>query len=152
MLLQVQASIDTSSEEMCNAFWDLKKFHKIWDPITQFDILYDDRFHQECLLQVERNHQREQIRIFRFRCENSILFFNTQPPPMMHKHQGAWWIRSLSKSTCLVQAEREYTLLQSPDENASEFKRRAEEFQLIFQARLTRLLHCFQLHFQASSL
>jgi hypothetical protein len=146
-VLQVQKAMDVPIKTLCDALWNIQQLQRIWEPITQFSVEYDDGIHQECTMQVERNAQIEKIRIIRFRCDWEILFFNPDPPPMMRFHHGVWRLQPLGTGCSLVVAEREYELLLLPEESIEEFGLRQEQFQLSFRKRLSLMLARFEAYY-----
>lgn len=132
--------LPVSAEAAREAFWDLSKLGVLWERILDVRLLYQDRWHQEAMMAVERDGGREDIRIVRFTDGRDITFFNPVPPPMMELHRGAWTFREEAHGGTVIGAFREYRLHARRDEDPRDFAKRSEAFRSAFRERLDRIL------------
>ncbi|GHC88097.1 SRPBCC family protein [Streptomyces flavofungini] len=129
-------------------FWDITAWHRVWEPISEVAVLYEDPVHQEFTMAVERNGRIERIRTVRFRTTgHDMEFFTPQPPPMMSWHRGAWLIQDAPGGGCTVRATRDYRLRDEPGESAAAFGARRARFGQSFEIRVGAILDRFADHF-----
>jgi len=141
MMIYEKKIVKCSQKEVANLFWDIHSWSKIWNPIEQIEMIYDDGFNQEFIMRVWRDKLCETVRVVRFKIENSIFFFTPISPPMMKTHAGSWKFTALSKDLTCIEAHRSYELKSSHSD---------ENFQRNFSNRVLCILEVFKKHFEAS--
>jgi len=93
-----------------NAFADLSNWQRVLSDVLNVETLYDDAYHQEFLMTVERPKGAETIRGIRFCCPNSrIELFQPEPPPGYKRMTGVWTF-DRSEGGTQVTAERWFQL------------------------------------------
>lgn len=99
-----------------SAFADLNNWTQVLPDILDVEVLYDDHYHQEFLMRVERPTGIETIRGIRF-CSPTerIEIFQPVPPPLFSRMVGVWTFKAVEEGT-EVKAERWFHL---KDKNAS---------------------------------
>jgi aromatase len=122
-----------------HVFADLHAWEAILPDVECVDILYDDGFHQEYTMVVQRSGRREAIRGARFcRPCSRIDVFQPKPPPGVSRLTGVWLFASCVEGT-RVTAERELDVL--PPSLPAEIAQRT-------QGALGRNLELFRRHLE----
>ena len=143
----VSRSIGMGRRALADLFWDIGAWQRIWNPIEEVVVTYDDGEHQEFVMRVMRDEAEEVVRTVRFRDgTSSISFFSPVPPPMMTRHSGAW-VFADAGHRCRVNALRTYEITHRVGEGPSEYDLRCRSFHEAFAARLQAILdrlasHC----------
>lgn len=134
-------------EHAAAVFWDIARWYRVWDRISEVEVRYDDGMHQEFAMSVERDGRMEQVRTLRFRTgPGAIEFVSPEPPPSMAFHRGAW-LFAAEGDGCRITAARQYELLREPDEDAEVSRILSAAYRDRFAQRLGRILDCFAEHF-----
>lgn len=144
--IEVSRRVPAPPEDVAGLFWDIERWQRIWYPINEISVPYDDGVHQEFRMFVERDGRIEDVRTIRFRDGADIVFFSPVPPPMMAVHRGRWDFAP-DGGGCVVRAVREYELLCGADEDAPGFAARRADFDRSFAERLGRILDSFAAHY-----
>lgn len=83
--------INTTIEEMVEAIWNLYRWEERLDHIKSINVLYDDGYNQEFLMTVQNNNNCVKVRsIRRMNPNNTIEFFQPEPPIYLRHHTGSW--------------------------------------------------------------
>lgn len=144
MLIQQEMTIAASPDVIQKAFWTLSRWQEVWAPMQKITILYQDDFHQEIVMQVNRDGVEECNRTIRFRKADNreIAFFSPLPPPMMILHRGVWRLQGDNTMT-RVTAIREFKLIRE-DEDDIAYAHRTMQFADNFNRRLLKILQSFK--------
>lgn len=143
-LIRTEKELPASALTLRELFWDIERWQKIWDPVHKVSVVYDDRQHQEFMMELEWRGERATIRTIRFLTGNGdIEFFSPNPPGEMTDHCGSWQFLDTGEKKCRVVAQRQFRLRRSPDELDSDYSQREAEFATSFCSRLGRILDAF---------
>jgi len=145
--LMVKTTVSASVDQVSQDLWQFEKLQSLWNPITQYQITYDDGFHQECRMWVDWQGERVPLRAIRWRKGEDIWFFNPEPPPMMSFHRGIWRIRRLDADLCQIIAYREYNISPFLQNDETDEKIREQRFHKAFKERLETLTKYLQRHY-----
>lgn len=128
-------------------FWDASAWQRVWSPMDQIQIQYDDGVHQEFWMTVNRDGVDERVRTIRFRYEETFIrFFTPNPPPMMREHAGSWGFAPHSDGT-VVTATRRYAMKAALDAGRPEHRSNDDAFADSFQRRVDAILASFSNYF-----
>ncbi|MFJ4209038.1 SRPBCC family protein [Paenarthrobacter sp. NPDC089675] len=128
-------------------FWDAAAWQRVWSPMDQIQIEYDDGVHQEFWMTVNRDGLDERVRTVRFRYEESLIrFFTPNPPPMMRQHAGSWDFAHHPDGT-VVTATRRFAMKDRFDDSSLKRQWNADAFADSFQSRVDAILASFSSHF-----
>lgn len=145
--IEAVLTMPSPSEAVSTLFWDICRWQQVWQPIEQVEVTYDDGWHQEFVMAVWRDNQREQVRTIRFRDQTAnIHFFSPNAPPMMDVHHGTWRFE-IVETGCRVTATRDYVLTRLPEEQDNVWIKRRMLFRSAFAQRLAAILARFHMHF-----
>lgn len=109
-MISESITIHQDLKTVFNAFFDLDNWKQVLPDVLEVEVLYDDGYHQEFLMTVERPNGTETIRGIRF-CEpnSQIELFQAVPPPGFKSMTGRWTFQP-QQDTITVTAERWFTL------------------------------------------
>ncbi|MCD6047053.1 MAG: hypothetical protein K0S08_700 [Gammaproteobacteria bacterium] len=146
--IKTKRLIYTDAQSVSELFWDIRSWTNIWNPIEKVNMLYEDTYCQEFMMNVVRDNKLEIVRTIRLRQkENCINFFTPIPPPMMTHHHGSWRFVEIERGQCLVEAERHYSMFKGKGETNETFEIRTNHFKEKFHNRLNNILNKFAEHF-----
>lgn len=93
-----------------HAFADLNNWQRVLPDVLHVETLYNDSYHQEFLMTVNRPKGPETIRGIRFCSPNSrIELFQSEPPPGFERMTGVWTFENWEEGT-RVTVERSFKL------------------------------------------
>ncbi|WP_180552058.1 hypothetical protein P3U69_12520 (plasmid) [Staphylococcus haemolyticus] len=110
---QDSIKINTPIETMIRSIWDLDCWEEKLEHIKNIEILYDDGYNQEFLMGVktENNSNIVNVRsIRRKNDDNSIEFFQPEPPEYLLHHAGLWSFSPINKDSVEVFLEHNWNL------------------------------------------
>lgn len=126
-----------------DGIWSGTAWTDRWEPVRQFDILYDDGAHQLCRLAVEWEGAVAQMRLARFRSDpRTIDFFCPDPPHPLTFQTGTWSVKTCEGVLCLV-ATRRIALARASGESAADLCDRLDRHAERLAGRLSMLLPRF---------
>ena len=118
MLVTESILINCRLEKTYLAFKDLSLWEKILPDVKKVNILYDDNFHQEFLMSIDRPSGLETIRGIRYCYPYEMLeVFHPVPPPGIKYMQGTWKFIANNKNSIKVVATRNFSHFNAHDEN-----------------------------------
>ncbi len=87
---------------------DIRKWKEVMDDVVGVSVFYDDGFHQEFDMTVQRGSGQETVRSVRF-CYpcSSIEIFQTKPSPLFTSMSGVWRFLEENGAT-LIEATRQF--------------------------------------------
>lgn len=141
--ISVSIFINYDYKELFSTFWDIKKWHNIWNPIDEVLINYDDNLKQDFSMYVWRDGVKEEVRTVRENINNEVIdFYSIQSPPKLDWHIGRWIIKQ-HKSGTIITAQRNFKM--DADNNSRES---FDLYQLNLKNRLKDILLAFKNHFE----
>jgi hypothetical protein len=145
--IELERSLPVPAAKAIDVFWDIERWHRIWKPIQQVAVVYDDGRLQEFEMDLFWHDAPITIRTVRLRGSNGdIEFFSPNPPGEFSHHTGCWRFSTLGPGRCRVSAVRDFIVRRDEDETAGAYHERKEKVRAAFSARLTRILDAFQAH------
>lgn len=109
LLAEARQQVDAPAQAVLDLVWDMDAWLRVWQPIEQVEVTYQDPVHQEFTMVVERDGRMEHVRTIRYRRPDRIDFFSPDPPPTMSRHSGSWVVEP-EVTGCLLRAERHFDL------------------------------------------
>ncbi|PTU86835.1 hypothetical protein BUZ62_06680 [Staphylococcus pasteuri] len=110
---QDSIQINTSAEKMINSIWNLDEWEEKLEHIKKIEILYDDGYNQEFLMGVKTENNSETVNVRSIRRknnDNSIEFFQPEPPVYLLHHAGKWSFTPIDNNTVEVLLEHNWNL------------------------------------------
>lgn len=91
MIIQESVSIKAPLDVVYNSFEDLRVWKKILPDVIDVNMIYEDSYHQEFTMTVDRPTGPETVRAIRY-CNrsNTIELFQPVPPPLFNRMSGEW--------------------------------------------------------------
>lgn len=103
--------IEQTIDKVFDAFANLSNWQKVLPDVLDVQTIYDDGYHQEFLMTVDRPNGAETIRGIRFCCPNArIELFQPVPPPGFKSMTGCWTFEE-HQGVVQVTAQRWFELL-----------------------------------------
>jgi ribosome-associated toxin RatA of RatAB toxin-antitoxin module len=117
MFILESIEINKPINDVFNAFANIILWKKILNDIKDIHIIYDDGYHQEFIMTVERPKGFETVRAIRF-CEpySQIEMFQTIPPPGFKYMQGLWSFKE-QNNMIIVEAKRHFDFKEDNNTN-----------------------------------
>jgi len=143
--IQVSLHIPVDALQLFTCFWDIQGWNKIWSPIDNTEIDYDDGQTQIFSMKVWRDNRCESVRTVRRNIDQRIIeFYSPEPPPKLRYHAGKWKFKPAPGGT-IVTAEREFEMDDTlhTEDSFQAFK----SYHVNLQKRLAAILESFQEHF-----
>jgi hypothetical protein len=145
--IDLETILPVPARQTADVFWNIERWHGIWNPIQQVTVLYDDGRLQEFEMVLVWNDAPITIRTLRIREPNGdIEFFSPNPPGEFSHHTGHWRFSAVDPSRCRVRADREFDVRREPGESGNAYRVRKEKVHAAFRVRLRRILDAFQVH------
>ncbi len=149
--IQVAQFIPAQKDVVFELFWHIQEWQKVWDPVDEVSVLYDDGRHQEFAMQVWRNDVKESVRTIRFALDtDEIIFFSPDPPLGLIHHTGSWSFTEGKGGTNVI-ASRQFRLSKKNEEEASDYQFRMDQYADALTQRLGKILESFAVHFHQRS-
>lgn len=110
MKLVKEISIKAPADKIYHAYANIQGWKDVLNDVMNVNVYYDDGYHQEFDMTVQRENKQETVHSIRF-CypHTAIEIFQTTPPPHFTRMSGSWKFISNNKDT-LVQATREFDI------------------------------------------
>lgn len=145
--IELDTVLPVPAAQAVDVFWNVQQWQRIWNPIQQVTVLYDDGRLQEFQMELFWNDAPITIRTVRIRGRSGdIEFFSPNPPGEFSHHTGHWRFSAVDATRCRLTAIREFMVRREPDESRDAYRLRKEKVRAAFQARLMRILDAFYVH------
>lgn len=117
--------INSSLEKCYDAIFNMKNWPNKLPHVKKIEVLYDDGMYQEFLMHVSSDKGLIKVRSIR-RCikNESILFFQPNPPVFLKHHCGGWKFKSSNKG-CIVTTWHQWNV--NPIEASAQFSPKKEK-------------------------
>ena len=145
--IDLVTTLAVPAADAADVFWDIGRWGRIWNPIQQVAVRYDDGVLQEFEMDLSWRDTPIRIRTIRIRDANGdIEFFSPHPPGEFSHHTGWWRFSAIGPATCELRATREFVVRRQDDEPATAYATRKESASTVLRERLARILDAFQRH------
>jgi hypothetical protein len=145
--IELETTLPVGAAEAANLFWDIGRWQRVWNPIQQVAVTYDDGRLQEFAMDLHWHGRLITIRTVRLRASNGdIEFFSPNPPGEFGHHTGCWRFAELAPDRCRLSAIREFVVRREAHETVDVYGERREQVRSAFRLRLIRILDAFQTH------
>lgn len=113
MKIAKQITIHAPVKRVYDFYADIRKWEEVMDDILSISISYDDGYHQEFDMTVQRGDRQETVHSIRF-CYpySSIELFQTTPPPLFTSMSGIWKFKEENEAT-YIEAIRQFEVRES---------------------------------------
>lgn len=111
MKIVKELTINSNIEKVYRTFHDFEHWVAALPDVLDVELHYDDGFHQEFSMIVERKGTEETVRGIRF-CSpnNTIELFQTSPPPLFKHMTGSWKFTKETRKRTRVTATRHFEM------------------------------------------
>jgi hypothetical protein len=145
--IELETTLPVPAAQAADVFWDIARWHRIWNPIQRVAVGYDDGTLQEFEMDLFWHDAPITIRTIRLRrADGDIEFFSPNPPGEFSHHIGWWRFSAIGATACRLSAVREFVVRRLPDESGDVYECRKENAAAAFRARLNRILDAFSTH------
>jgi len=124
-IIEVNELLPLPVDKVKSLFWKIREWNKIWNPIQNVEVLYDNKLIQRFIMDVKRDNQIEKIETIRYFEDNKISFYSIDMPPRLDVHHGYWLFEPSGEET-LVVAGRTFMM---QDKYMSSFSKYKEDLQ-----------------------
>ncbi|MGA1840878.1 MAG: SRPBCC family protein [bacterium] len=103
MIVKQDIIIHAPIADVYDRFANIHEWKNILPDVLDIDTIYDDGYHQEFKMTVERPTGNETIRAVRYCIKNSLIeIFQPIPPPIFSKMSGIWKFENIDSKTLVI--------------------------------------------------
>lgn len=99
---EIEVGIEVPLERVFEGFWDPKRWPEVADHVKKIDTHFEDDLTQVLTMRVETRGRMDSFRTVRIRHDDSIFYYQPQPPVMLREHYGWWQFTRTSEGTIVT--------------------------------------------------